>query len=175
MAVCGPGTASLTVNDSTISNNSATSGGSIYNYGEAGTAYLLVNNSTISNNSATSGAGIFNDGRNDINNVQNFGAIVFMSNSTLSNNSATDGGGIYNFADFAGVSHGGYAAVHSTNSTLSGNSASNGAGDIKNGAQGGNGGVVEIYLEGTILKAGPSAQILLILPSGAVSYPTATI
>src|SRR5262249_52260806 len=67
-----------------------------------------------------------------------------------------------------GVSSGGYAGVHTTNCTLSGNSASNGAGGIKNGFQVGNGGAVEIYLEGTILKAGPSGPNIVNTPGGRV-------
>jgi hypothetical protein len=107
----------LTVTNSTISNNSASVtdnfnfdsfGGGIYN---AGT--LTVTNSTISGNSLsdgdfTLGGGIYNNGT------------LTVTNSTLSDNSAIFdglGGGIYNTG-----------TLTVTNSTISGNSASYGLG-----------------------------------------------
>lgn len=96
----------LTVNNSTFSDNSASGGGGIYN--SLG-ATLTVMNSTFSGNAAGggSGGGILNNGT------------VTVSNSTFSGNSAGNGGAIANF---------GGTGVTVTNSTISGNSGSNGGG-----------------------------------------------
>ena len=86
-------TGTLTVQNSTVSNNSATSnGGGIYNTGT-----LTVQNSTVSNNSTTSGisngGGIYSTTSNDF--TTNF---TLLRNSTLCGNTAiTRGGGLYNF------------------------------------------------------------------------------
>ena len=78
--------ATLTITNSTLSNNSATAGGGINSDGEAsGSATLTITNSTLSGNSATGGGGIYN-----------FHATLTITNSTLSGNSATTGGGILN-------------------------------------------------------------------------------
>jgi len=114
----------LTITDSTISGNSASSGGAaFFNY--FGTT--TVTNSTISNNSSNRGA-ILNTGTTNINSStlsgntatgQNGGAIhnyvgtTNVTDSTITGNSAGGGGGIY-LRD-------GTATV--TNSTISGNSA----------------------------------------------------
>lgn len=92
----------LTVIDSTVSDNIATQDGAgIYNLGT-----LTVTDTTLSGNSATwSGGGIYATNHATLNHV------------TLSGNSAYDGGGIYNFYILA-----------VTNSTLSNNSASYGGG-----------------------------------------------
>jgi len=111
----------LTVGDCTLTGNSATWGGGIYNAGfSSGSATLTVSNSTVTGNSAdgdnfSGGGGIYNDGEN------NGSATVAISNSTLSSNSAPCGGSIYNDGAFAGN-----AASTVNNSTLSGNSAANG-------------------------------------------------
>jgi len=132
----------LNVTNSTISNNSAGSGGGIFN----GSGTLNVTNSTISNNSTAGsgggvGGGISNGGTLNVTNstVSNnsapggdFGGGIFSSggsipntltitNSTISNNSADDGGqggGIFN----------GNSTLNVTNSTISNNSASFGGG-----------------------------------------------
>jgi fibronectin-binding autotransporter adhesin len=71
----------LTVDNSTLANNSGGRGGGIYNY--SGT--LTVNNSTFSINQAGVGGGIDNNGT------------LTVNNSTLANNSSgTYGGGIFN-------------------------------------------------------------------------------
>ena len=62
----------MTVQNSTLSGNSATYGGGIFEYG--GT--VTVENSTLSGNSALIGGGIHNDGT------------VTVQNSTISGNSA---------------------------------------------------------------------------------------
>jgi hypothetical protein len=78
-------TSTVTINDSTISDNTATSGGGIFS--AWGTIYL--NNSTISGNIANGGGG-----------VNNLGGTVTINNSTFSNNSVVTmgGGGIRNEA-----------------------------------------------------------------------------
>ena len=91
------GSATLTVTNSTLSDNSsATSGGGIVNDGIGGSATLTVTNSTISGNSADFyGGGIHNVGGL-------FGsATLTATNSTLSDNSAGFyGGGIFNDGHF---------------------------------------------------------------------------
>jgi hypothetical protein len=96
----------LTVTNSTISNNEANGGGGIYNSGT-----MTVSHSTISGNSSiANGGGIANNG------------ILTVSNSIISGNYTSffpqgSGGGIYN---------GGSLTV--SNSTISGNTAENGYG-----------------------------------------------
>ncbi|MHB8600114.1 MAG: choice-of-anchor Q domain-containing protein [Ktedonobacteraceae bacterium] len=122
----------ITIHTSTISENSATADGGIEN--DAGT--LSVSNSTISNNSAYEGSGgIANDSGNlsisnsTINgnlNRESGGGIsttgpASVVNSIVSNNSANDGGGI----DNAGP-------LTIANSTFSGNSATFGGGMANN-------------------------------------------
>jgi len=87
------GSATLTINSSTLSGNSAgIGGGGIYNDGIFGSATLTISNSALSGNSASVGVGggIFNDGRDG-------SAMLTISNSTLSGNSAGFFGGIYNY------------------------------------------------------------------------------
>ncbi len=79
--------ATLIVNYSTISGNSASQGGGIANMTLSGAPSLTMLLTTISGNTASDrGAGIYNDS----------GATVLITDSTLSNNSsAAEGGGIY--------------------------------------------------------------------------------
>jgi CSLREA domain-containing protein len=79
--------ATLAVNYSTISGNSASQGGGIANITLSGAPSLTTLLATISGNSASDrGGGIFNDA----------GATVLITDSTLSKNtSAAEGGGIY--------------------------------------------------------------------------------
>jgi predicted outer membrane repeat protein len=98
----------LTVKDSSVSNNAANgAGGGIFNRGT-----LTVKDSSISNNSAgQAGGGIYNAC-----------CAVTVANSTMSNNTAGGGGAIYN---------GGFtssATLSVTRSTLSLNSAAQGEG-----------------------------------------------
>jgi hypothetical protein len=137
----------LTLNNCTLSGNSASAGGGIYNYaqtyGSPGT--LTLNNCTFSGNSAEGGffggGGIYNDGS------QHGYATLTLNNCTLSGNSAgsAGGGGIYNNADT------GTATLQLFACTLSGNSASAGGG-IYNYAYGG--GTATLEMGNTILKAG---------------------
>jgi len=122
----------LTVQNSTLSGNSARFGGGIFNYGT-----LTVQNSTLSGNSATFGGGIRNNGTLTVqsnstlsaNSTRQYGsgggidnnATLTVQNSTLSGNSARYGGGIRN-----------NGTLTVSNSTLSGNSAVFGGG-IRNG------------------------------------------
>jgi hypothetical protein len=110
----------LTVNNSTLSGNSATgNGGGIHN--SAG--MLTVNNSTLSSNSATSngegggyGGGIYSSSDSGTC-AATAGTII--RNSTLSGNSATsDGGGVYNYNGVTEI----------TNSTITANTAGSGGG-----------------------------------------------
>jgi CSLREA domain-containing protein len=92
---------SLTITNSDISNNSADTGGGVYNL----TAALTVTNSTFSGNSAPSGGG----------GIYNAGGTAIITNSTISTNSASsgNGGGILNISG---------TAMTLLNTTLSGNS-----------------------------------------------------
>ena len=112
------GSATLTINASTFSGNSADDGvgGGIYNYGSSGSATLTINASTFSGNSAFDGGGIFNVGI--------YGSATLTINaSTFSGNSADDGGGgIYNYGESGSVT------LTINASTFSGNSANLGGG-----------------------------------------------
>ncbi len=116
-------TGALTVTNSTFSGNSASGDYAVGGgIGSAGT--LTVTNSTFSGNSASfDGGGIYN----------NSGPLT-VTNSTFSGNSAPFGGGIYNV----------YGPVKVTNSTFSGNSATT------SGANGGFGGGIENGFYGTL-------------------------
>jgi hypothetical protein len=96
---------SLTLNNSTISGNSASNGGGgILNEGS-----LTLNNSTISGNSASNGGG----------GIYDVGA-TYVDNSTISGNSSGgDGGGVYEAA-----------ILQLVNSTLSANRAAHNGGGI---------------------------------------------
>jgi hypothetical protein len=100
----------LTVSDSTLSGNSST-GFACYGGGISNGGTLTISNSTLSSNSAEYGGGISNNGP------------LTVSNSTLSGNSTNGGrgGGIYNVG-----------TLTVSNSTLSGNSASYSGGGIEN-------------------------------------------
>ena len=97
----------LTLTNSTVSGNTATvRGGGIYN-----TATLTLTNSTVSGNTATvRGGGIYNT------------ATLTLTNSTISGNTSTnDGGGIYN-----------KGTLTVANSTVGSNTATRYGGDIRN-------------------------------------------
>ncbi len=97
----------LTINNSTISGNSATIGSGINNSGT-----LTINNSTISENTAIDGGG----------GINNFGTLT-ISNSTIAGNRAGGGGGISNLNN---------GTLTISNSTISGNSASGDGGGVTN-------------------------------------------
>ncbi|MCK6579985.1 MAG: hypothetical protein L6Q98_17985 [Anaerolineae bacterium] len=97
----------LTLNNSTVSGNSALDGGGgIYN---SASGTLTLNNSTIGGNSAFVGGGISNSGT------------VTLNNSTISGNSAFVGGG--------GLSN--YGTLVLNNSTVADNSATNFGGGVR--------------------------------------------
>ena len=84
----------VSINNSTVSDNTADGGGGISNYGfSRGWATTTITNSTVSGNSATNasggGGGISNTGEGGIANLT-------IAKSTLSGNSAIFGGGINN-------------------------------------------------------------------------------
>lgn len=134
--------ATVTVNDSIISENSAVDdGGGVANYG-----IMTLNNSTVSGNSSTDDAGgIINHGTMTLDNsivsanasglagsassashdgggIYNSSGSITLNNSTVTGNSATDdGGGITNFD-----------TITLTNSTVSGNTANDNGGGIYN-------------------------------------------
>ncbi len=88
----------LTVTNSTLSNNVAIDGGGIAN--EAGASLTLVG-STIANNSGTTGGGIYNAGKIMMTNTP--AGTLAMTNSTVANNTALLGGGIFNAGTMTAV------------------------------------------------------------------------
>ncbi len=112
----------LSVNYSTISDNTATyNGGGIYNNGT-----LWVSNSTISDNTVFDRSGD-NDGGGGI--ANDYNGTLWVSNSTISGNTAHFGGGIYNF----GYSNNLFGIVIVNHSTVSGNQAHFGGGICNDG------------------------------------------
>ena len=142
------GSATLTINNCTISDNNVADGitfnvgGGIYNFAlGGGTGIVTINNSTISNNRAVQGGGLFIDGTNSGHTV------VLINNSTFANNSADqDGGGIVNQGNEEGD-----ASLIVTNTTFTGNSAGTldcncnaGAAILNLGDAGANDAIVEV-------------------------------
>ena len=102
----------LTLNDCTVSNNSAVNfGGGVY---MSNSATLHTNRSSFSLNNATDGGAIF---------IFNSGT-VNLNTSTLNGNSSSDSGG----AIYIGVS----GTLNASHNTFSGNSAANNGGAIAN-------------------------------------------
>ena len=105
--------ATLTLNNITVSNNTAVHGGGIYN---TTGGVLTLTNSTIQDNSASTYGG----------GIDNYGATLTLSNSTITgNNAGSNGGGIYN-----GVNTGTATLVNATitNNTTDNNSDGSGNG-----------------------------------------------
>ena len=90
------GSATVTINNSTLSSNSAFAGGGLFNEGFTGSPTMTVHNSTLSGNSAYAGGAIYNNGSLSGN------PTVTIANSTLSGNSARFAGGIYNAGSSGG-------------------------------------------------------------------------
>jgi hypothetical protein len=160
----GGGGATVTITNSTLSGNSATTeGGGIYN----GDGTVTLSNSTVSGNATEfAGGGIAND---------SLGTLAII-NSTFSGNLASYGGGIFNYgtvtvtnSTLSGNSAGGYGNLYDglgggilnwsqatvTNTTLSGNSALRHGGGICNGD---NYSDPILKIGDTILNAGPSGE-----------------
>lgn len=115
----------LSLINSSVSGNTANSGGGIYNQG--GT--LSLTNSSVSGNTASFGGGIFN-GDDDYS-----GGSATLTNSTVSGNTALeDGGGIYN----------GFSYVRNTRLTLINTTITNNIADSDNDGTGNGGGVIDI-------------------------------
>lgn len=111
----------VTVNNSTISGNSALNdGGAIYSTAStANSAAVNINRSTISGNSTgDNGGGIANSVFSGAGPLPN-ASVVTITDSTISGNSANDGGGLSNF----GQNGGNGSVMNIRNSTISGNTA----------------------------------------------------
>jgi hypothetical protein len=106
--------ATLTITNSSLSDNSASYGGGLYNNSYQDTSLATITDSAIHGNSALQGGGgIDNDN----------GATLTLTGGTLSGNTASgSGGGLHNFAGTVTV------AV----STISGNTASGSGGGLAN-------------------------------------------
>ncbi|MGA2848437.1 MAG: Ig-like domain-containing protein [Terracidiphilus sp.] len=169
----------LTINNSTISGNSANGG---FGGGMVNTGTLALKNSTISGNSAATGqgGGIFNSGTLTVTNstiagnaasggtgggiMNTGGGTLTVNDSTISGNSATGGGGIY------GVG----TTVNLANSIVSGNTAD---ADIDGGFNdnGGNqAGVGGINLAPLASYGGPTQTMPALPGSPAICFGTLT-
>ncbi len=124
----------LTLIETTISDNTATSGGGIFSY----IATTHIQRSTVSRNSASQGGGIYISGST---------GDMTLENSTISGNSSQSGGGIYNTD---------WGIVNIFNSTITENTAGDSAGGIRTaGNYGSDGGTVT--LANTILAGNHQA------------------
>jgi predicted outer membrane repeat protein len=120
----------LTLSDCTISGNSATYGGGIFNEGFSGSATLILNNCTVSGNWGLVHPGIGSPGGGIYNHGVYGNATLTLNSCTFSSNSATSGGGIYT------SSFSGNATLTVNNSTFSSNSAPFGGGIYNDGFSG---------------------------------------
>jgi len=115
----------VTINNSTLSNNAATVAAGLHNNG--GT--VIVSNSTVNNNISTW----------DVGGLFNYLGTMTINNSTIANNSAVHyGGGLFN-----------QGVMNINNSTVSGNSAVGGGGANGGGIYNWSGGT--LYLRNTII------------------------
>jgi predicted outer membrane repeat protein len=122
------GNATLTLADSTITNNYGDYGGAVYNDGHGGSATLIVTNCTFSDNlSDNSGGAIYNDGGSGGNATLTVTGSTFSLNFTNSNN----GGAIQHDGSMGG------AAGSITNCTFNVNYAPGDGGAIYVGGQSG--------------------------------------
>ncbi len=101
-----PLSATLTLNSSTVSGNTASRGGGIFNIGT-----MTLTSSTVSGNSAGSSGG----------GIRNNGGTLTLNSSTVSGNTANCCGGIHNLG-----------TLTLNSSTVSGNTAASGGGGIHN-------------------------------------------
>jgi hypothetical protein len=147
----------LRLADSILTGNKSTFGGGIYN---SANATLLIENTTISGNTAFEGGAIYNKSIIHIDNgaiygnasmssggaIQNFGGSIFITNSTISGNEAIAIGKNYTHSAFGGgiYSSGGYIGVF--DSTIFGNSAT----AAKGGR--GHGGGIESFFTDTVIR-----------------------
>jgi len=116
----------MTLNNVTVSNNSAADeGGGIYNYtGEFTGPGVMTLNNVTVSNNSAADQG--GGIYNRIDNVDGFGGGMTLNNVTLSQNSATEGGGIYTYNRPSSTSYGGNMTLNTV--TLAQNSAAEGGG-----------------------------------------------
>ncbi|MEH1948193.1 MAG: hypothetical protein V7K77_14755 [Nostoc sp.] len=139
--ISSDGTLTLSVSNSSISDNSATfSGGGIYIGGYISPINITVSNSIISGNSALQGGGGIYDGIRGNGIYDTTGAIIDLpsltpraitiSNSIISGNSALkgSGGGICNYSQEDSGSNSTSSTITVSNSIISGNTAEYGGG-----------------------------------------------
>ncbi len=156
--------ATLTINDSTVTGNSGGFGGGVFNYGEFfGTATVTIRNSTIAGNTAfAEGGGVRNSAQ------RNGNANVEIVDTSIGGNTAGNvGGGVYNIA-FESGGEPGIAVMTLTNTTVSDNLASGGGG-ISNGVLG------TLMLESTTLSSNSAGIVgggILNLGNTAISNAT---
>lgn len=144
----------LTIQNSTITGNSAERGGGVVNYGDVSSAELTIVRSTLSGNSAVGAGGAILNSSNDVGS-----ATLNIVNSTLSSNSADMGGGLFN------ETFGGTTGANLVYTTIAGNTATNGGGGIHTLADGGNSSVT---LAATIISSGSGGAPDCARPSGVI-------
>jgi predicted outer membrane repeat protein len=159
----------LNLNELTVADGSADTGGGIHNSGTAN-----VNNTTLSGNIASGGAGggidnygtltvsnstFFGNSANAGGGIHNSHGVVTVSNSTVSDNTAVySGGGLYNYegtmtvgnSTFSGNRSTGYSAPGGAIDTFGGTLAVNDSTFSSNSAQGGGGGIDSGSYGGTV-------------------------
>ncbi len=152
----------LTLNDSTVSNNSCSVnwGGGISNWG--GT--LTLNDSTVTGNTAAfAGGGIYNL----------FSGSLTVTNSTISGNTAVHGGGI----NFGGFYSGQSGPLSVSDSIIAGNTASGSAPDLNGSITTDNGyNLLGTAVQGaTTATDAPATNNPLLAPLGYYGGPTETM
>ncbi|MGB0562864.1 MAG: DUF4347 domain-containing protein [Spirulinaceae cyanobacterium] len=138
----------LTVNNSTISGNSAADdGGAIQSFNaSANIATVTLTNTTVASNTAGgNGGGLSNT---TFTNAAANSAVMNIINSTVSNNTANVGGGVASLGQNANNS----AVVNITNSTISGNTVVFGGGGIYNRGQTATRGSTVVIANSTIVN-----------------------
>ena len=112
------------VYNSIFINNSASSGGAIYN-SNTGDAYplginLTIFNSTFTDNYASNGGGA----------IYNLGNYFNLANSNFTRNNANNGGALYNYGDFSSVIYSNFSNNNASGASASGGGIYNRANDF---------------------------------------------
>ncbi len=156
---------SLSMNDSTVSNNSLTA---LDDYGSGGiyvseSAYLLMTNSTVSGNSASGNQGFLTGG------IYAYASYVYIANSTISGNGASCTSACAGALSISGGNP--PASAYLYDSTVSGNSATSTGGNSHDvgGAIVGAFATATINLANTILTGNSGDYADLYIPAGSAS------
>ena len=147
---------SLTIENSTLSGNTAAYGGGVVNYAESVPTNLTILRSTLSGNAGTEAGGAIHNTA-----VNGGSALLNMMNVTVSSNFAGAGGGLYNEAD------GGNVGTNTVYATFANNTATDAGsgGGIHNVIVAG---AASVTLSATIVSNGPGGSPDCARPSGAI-------